>query len=101
MKYLLTLIISFATIFSRAQIVNVESQRIQSDTTGWLGNFGVSFKLDKNKVQVINLNTNAQIEYKESRSLYLFLMNYDFLQGASQTLQNNLFFHLRYNYKIT
>src|SRR6185437_1499119 len=101
MKYLLTILISFITIFSQAQIVNVESQRIQSDTTGWLGTFGVSFKLDKNKVEVINLNTNAQIEYKEPRSLYLFLMNYDFLSGASQTLQNNLFFHLRYNYKIT
>ena len=101
MKCLLTLIFCFITIINRAQIVNVESQRIQSDTTGWLGNFGVSFKLDKNKVQVINLNTNAQIEYKAQRNLYLFLMNYDFLKGASQTLQNNLFFHLRYNYKLT
>lgn len=101
MKYLLTLIFFFVTIISRSQIVNVESQRIQSDSTGWLGNFGVSFELDKNKVQVINLNTNAQIEYKATRHLFLFLMNYDFLKGDSQTLQNNLFFHLRYNYKIS
>lgn len=100
MKYFLTLIFCFIAMISQAQIVNVESQRIQSDTTGWLGNFGASFKLDKNKVQVINLNANAQIEYKEPRSLYLFLINYDFLKGATQTLQNNLFFHLRYNYKM-
>ncbi|HET7116160.1 MAG TPA: DUF481 domain-containing protein [Hanamia sp.] len=101
MKYLLTLIFCFIAIISQAQIVNVESQRIQSDSTGWLGNFGMSFKLDKNKVQVLNLNTNAQIEYKTHRNLYLLLINYDFLQGASQTLQNNLFFHLRYNYKMS
>lgn len=101
MKYLLTLIFCFIIITSRAQIVNVESRRIQSDSTGLLGNFGVSFKLDKNKVQVLNLNANAQIEYKNLRNIYLFLVNYDFLKGDSQTLQNNLFFHLRYNYKIT
>jgi hypothetical protein len=101
MRYLLTLTFCFITIISGAQIVNVESQRIQSDTTGWLGNFSVSFKLDKNKVQIVNLNTNGQIEYKTPRNLYLFLINYDLLRGASQTLQNNLFFHLRYNYKMS
>lgn len=101
MKYLVTLIFCFITIIGHAQIVNVESQRIQSDTTGWFGNFGVSFELDKNKVQVVNLNTKAQTEYKTLRSLYLLLVNYDLLEGASQTLQNNLFFHLRYNYKIS
>lgn len=101
MKYSLVFIFCFITFISQAQIVNVESQRIQSDSTGLLGNFGVSFKLDKNKVQVLNLNANAQIEYKQLRSIYLFLVNYDFLKGDSQTLQNNLFFHLRYNYKLT
>lgn len=101
MKYLIALAFCFIFITNQAQIVNVESQRIQSDTTGWLGNFGVSFKLDKNKVHVLNLNTNAQIEYKEPRNLYLLLINYDFLKGAAQTLQNNLFFHLRYNYKLS
>jgi len=85
---------------SSAQIVNIESQRIQSDTTGWLGSFGVAFKLDKNKVQVLNLNTHAQIEYKAKRSLYLFLTNYDLLRGGDVTLQNSLFFHFRYNYKL-
>ena len=88
-------------IRTQAQIVNVESQRIKSDTTGWLGTFGISFKLDKNKVQVLNLNTNGQIEYKTQRSLYLFLINYDLLKGGSETLENNLFFHLRYNYKLS
>ncbi len=101
MRYFITLVSCFVFISSQAQIVNVENRRIQSDTTGWLGNFGVSFQLDKNTVKVLTLNTNGQIEYKSPKSLYLFLVNYDLLQGASQTLQNNLFFHLRYNYKLT
>lgn len=96
------LILALFLIFSAAhsQIVNIESQRLQSDTTGWLGSFGAGFKLDKNKVTVLNLSTTGQIEYKAPKSLYLFLVNYELLHGGSQTLQNNLFFHLRYNYKV-
>lgn len=101
MRYLFTLFLCFLILISNAQIVNVESRRLQSDTTGWLGTFAISFQLEKNKVSVLNLNTNGQIEYKAPRSLYLFLINYDLLRGASQTLQDNLFFHIRYNYKIS
>ena len=101
MRYFLTAICIILYSLGSAQIVNVESRRIQSDTTGWLGNFGVGFKLDKNTVSVLNLSTAAQIEYKAPKSLYLFLVNYDLLRGAAETLQDNLFFHVRYNYKIS
>jgi hypothetical protein len=85
---------------SFAQIVNIESQRIQSDTTGWLGNIGASFLFEKNVVKVITIGANAHVEYKTPKSLYLFLINYNLLKGDGQTFNNNLFYHLRYNYKI-
>lgn len=85
---------------SFAQIVNTESQRIQSDTTGWLGNIGTSFLFQKNAVQVLNVGATAHVEYKSKKSLYLFLVNYNFLKGDGQTLDNNFFYHLRYNYKL-
>ncbi|MDQ6762337.1 MAG: DUF481 domain-containing protein [Bacteroidota bacterium] len=95
-------IIFLTTIYnvSLAQIVNVESQRIQSDTTGWFGNAGTNFLFEKNAVKVININAVAHVEYKTAKSLYLFLVNYNLLEGNGQTLNNNLFYHLRYNYKI-
>ncbi|HRF17220.1 MAG TPA: hypothetical protein PK977_03595, partial [Chitinophagaceae bacterium] len=37
---------------SAAQIVNVESARMQSDTVGWMGSFGTSFTMNKNKVKI-------------------------------------------------
>jgi len=86
---------------SFGQIVNTESQRIQSDTTGWLGNIGTSFLLEKNIVQVLNINAMAHMEYKTPKSLYLFLVNFSLLKGSGQTFNNNLFYHLRYNYKIS
>lgn len=101
MRYYLLCLFVVLSLGVSAQIVNIESRRLKSDTTGWLGSFGIAVQASKNKVQVLNLSTNAQLEYKAPKSLYLFLVNYDLLKGASQTLQNNLFFHLRYNYKVT
>lgn len=83
-----------------AQIVNIESQRLQSDTTGWLGSLGSNFLFQKNAVQVLNINLDAHVEYKTQKSLYLFLANYNLLKGSGETLSDNLFYHLRYNYKI-
>lgn len=102
MRYLICILI-IVTIHktSSAQIVNTESQRIQSDTTGWLGNAGTSFLFEKNVVQVLNINATAHVEYKTDKSLYLFLVNFSLLQGSGQTFNNNLFYHLRYNYKIS
>ena len=100
MRFILIIIISLLPIFLSAQIVNIESQRLQSDTTGWLGSFGSSFLFQKNAVQVININLNAHVEYKAKKSLYLFLTNYNLLRGSGETLADNLFYHLRYNYKI-
>lgn len=100
MRFILIIIISLLPIFLSAQIVNIESQRLQSDTTGWLGSFGSSFLFQKNAVQVININLNAHVEYKAKKSLYLFLANYNLLRGSGETLADNLFYHLRYNYKV-
>ena len=94
----LGLIICF--LGGNAQIVNVESKRLKSDTTGWLGSIGTSFQLENSAVKVININAEAHLEYKAQRSLYLFLANYNLLKGEGKTLQNNLFYHLRYNYKL-
>ncbi|MEO6638589.1 MAG: DUF481 domain-containing protein [Ginsengibacter sp.] len=85
---------------SHAQVVNVETRRIHSDTTGWFGSAGTSFLFEKNAVKVISINATAHVEYKTTRSLSLFLVDYSLLEGNGQTLNNNLFYHLRYNYKI-
>lgn len=101
MRYLfLAVILISGTFKGNAQIVNIESKRLQSDTTGWLGSIGTSFQLENSAVKVININAEAQLEYKALRSLYLFLANYNLLKGEGKTFQNNLFYHFRYNYKL-
>lgn len=99
--FVFTVVIFMISNKSSAQIVNIESRRLQSDTTGWLGKIGAAFEYQKNAVKVLSLDAEAQVEYKAVRSLYLFLVNFNLLKGEEKTLSNNLFFHLRYNYKIS
>lgn len=85
---------------SFAQIVNVESQRMQKDTVGWFGHFGTGFLFERNAVKVIDINVSGYAEYQTAKSIYLFLANYNLLEGNGKSLNDNTFYHLRYNYKI-
>lgn len=86
---------------AKAQLVNIESKRMQSDSTGWLGSVGAALELQKSTTQVTNISANAQLQYKSIKSLYLLLLNYELLKGDGTTFQNSIFYHLRYNYKVT
>jgi hypothetical protein len=80
--------------------VNIESKRMQSDTTGWMGSAGTSFSFQKNVQQVLSINANAHVQYKTEKNLYLVLAQYNLLKSYQQELTHNLFYHLRYNYKV-
>lgn len=84
-----------------AQIVNVESLRIQTDTTGFAGNVGGDFTITKDVAQIFSANAYATIQYKSKKNTYLLLGNYSFLRGADKKLLNKLFTHFRYDRKIT
>ena len=38
---------------------------------------------------------------KTVKALYLFLANYNLLKGNGHTLNDNTFYHVRYNYKLS
>lgn len=83
------------------QIVNMESQRYQTDTTGWAGSAGGNFALTNFGQKVFAVNANGHIQYKSKKSLYLFLGGYGFLKGDKQSFVDHAFLHFRYNYKLT
>lgn len=90
----------FLPAFAPAQIVNIERARMQSDTTGWMGNAGASVSLTQNTKKVFASDLDVHLQYKSAKSLYLVLGNYGFLKGAGEKLIDDAFFHLRYNYKL-
>lgn len=98
--FLLLLFFCFLQFGTKAQIVNIESARMQSDTTGWMGNAGAGLVLTKNVQQVFSTELDAHVQYKSNKSLYLLLGSYGFLKSAGTSLIDNTFLHFRYNYKI-
>lgn len=104
MKYkLLTallLVIYYGT--SHAQIVNIESARMQSDTVGWMGSMGAAVSLAQNKIKIFQASVEAHLQYKTSndKGLWLILGNHGFLKAGDSRLIADDLLHLRYNRKI-
>jgi Protein of unknown function, DUF481 len=99
----LLLALSFFTPLQKCmgQIVNMESKRYQTDTTGWAGTAGGDFSLSNYGQKVFALNANAHVQYKSVKSLYLLLGGYGFLKGNKQAFVDHSFLHFRYNYKLS
>lgn len=85
---------------AKGQIINTESARIQSDSTGWLGTAGTTFTFTKNVQEILDINATVHLQYNNEKNLYLLLANYNLLKGRNETLSNNMFYHLRYNRRL-
>jgi hypothetical protein len=68
---LLSLFILTAKQTCIGQIVNMESQRYQTDTTGWAGTAGGNFVLTNFGQKVFAVNANGHLQYISKKSLYL------------------------------
>lgn len=102
MKKSLAFVLFISTcLILKAQIINVESYRIRTDTTGWAGSGDVSVYLAKYDNVVITFLTNLQFQYKQGKSLFLFLTDVQTVQAERDRFVNSGFQHFRYNYKIT
>ena len=84
------------------QVINIEDQRIKTDTTGWAGSGEASVYLNKNNDFVLSFLTNLHIQYKTKKSLFLLLTDVASVSVNEQEhFVNSGFQHFRYNYKIT
>jgi hypothetical protein len=85
-----------------AQIVNIESKRFKTDTTGWEGSLNTRFNLEKNIQRIFSIGLGAHLQYKSknTKNLYLFLTDFNFLRAKDEKFLNGGFAHLRYNYKV-
>ena len=87
-----------ATAFS--QIVNIERERYQTDTTGWKGNVDAGLAIGKQTKTYFVFSTSAHVQYKSKKHLYLLLGSVDLLKTKAEELVNACFLHFRYNYKL-
>jgi hypothetical protein len=102
-KIKIVFLILFLSTFKplSAQILNIESYRIKTDTIGWSGKFGLNFSLYKNTKSIIKIGNNTHIQYKTAKDLFLLLGKYDLLVSDSDNLVDKYILHFRYNYKFS
>jgi len=101
--FFLTLFASFLYFFSYAQVVNIESRRLQTDSTFvFLGNLSLSFN-DNNGSQIFQFGTGltSQLKPKDSKHIYLFLGNYNLIRADGVDFNNSWFLHFRFRYRFS
>ncbi len=98
--YILLFIILLIPSTSSGQLLNVESMRIRTDTTGWFGEVGLNGAYVQSATTVVQAEARGIIEYKGKKDLILLLGNYSILTGDGADLIDEYMLHLRYNYKF-
>lgn len=99
MRYLF-LILFLNCAVAQAQVTNVEGRRVKTDTTGWYGEINTGFKFVKEVGNVFTSNSDARIQYKTDKNLYLALGEYNWSGARGRTFTHNAYLHLRYNRKL-
>lgn len=84
-----------------SQILNIEQQRIITDTTGWAGKMGISLAASKFTKSLFSVTTIGHLQYKTEKELYLLIGNYDLVNADGENFDNRGYGHFRYNRKIT
>jgi putative salt-induced outer membrane protein YdiY len=85
-----------------AQIVNIERQRISTDTSGWFGHAMGSFAGSKTTKSILAVAGSTLLEYKSpsTNDLWLLITEISLIKSDSEKFSNSGFGHLRYNRKL-
>ncbi len=99
-KFFVILSLLICSLSAFSQIVNVESLRATQDSNGFHGveNFNIDYV--RNTKELLTLTNNLSLQYKRNRNLLMFLNTFDVSLANDEVLEQNGFFHLRYNYKL-
>jgi len=90
--------------FSHAQLVNIESKRMQTDSIRFVlrGDFSFSYdNYDGDYIYRIGSSLSTQVKSKDLKKIYFLLGNYNLIRSEAQDFQNTWFLHLRYNHKLS
>jgi len=85
---------------SSAQILNIEQERINSDTSRWAGSAKTSIQYSKIGQELFNGSAYMHIQYKTKRSIFLTLSEYNLTKASGSDIINAGAQHFRYNYKL-
>jgi hypothetical protein len=84
-----------------AQVLNIEQERIHTDTTGWSGNGRASVDLVQNQQQSLSVGARTHLQHKSLRTLALLVTDYSLIRAGGSDFTNAGIAHLRFNRKLS
>jgi putative salt-induced outer membrane protein YdiY len=100
MRYLILTLLLCAANSASAQILNAESLRKVTDTSGFSGSAGLRLALKRNTKDFVVVSSNVHLQYKMNHNLVLFKNDIEFQKIEGEKLENSGISHLRYNYRF-
>lgn len=102
-KVWIVLLIFGFTLNSQAQLVNIESQRVQSDSVRTITVLDLLYNYQNNnneELSLINFSATHQYKTKDLKNYFLLLGNIDYSLANGEELSNSGLIHFRYNRKL-
>lgn len=87
-----------------AQLINIESQRMQTDSIrfGLIGDMTFNYSdTDGEYIFQFNTNVTTQVKTKDYKNIFFLVANYNLIRSKDQDFQNSWLLHFRYNYKLS
>ncbi len=103
-KIWVALCIFFTASTVQAQLVNIESIRMQTDSIRFVLKSDFLFNYSNNDgiyIYRFNLGLNTQYKTKNLKNIFFFSGNAELVRSQDQDFQNAWFMHFRYNNKLT
>ena len=103
LKFLLLAMIVLPGTIAHAQLINIESRRMQTDSVRLAGSADLSFNYQKTNdisLNVFKTSVGAQVKSKNLNHMLLVLGSYELARTNLSTINNAGFGHLRHNYKF-
>ncbi len=103
MKYFLLPILILLCFHSGAQVVNIESQRMHTDSVRRSGEFNFDYSysnVNSKSLSIFNSSLSLQQKSKDLKTIWLILGSAELSKAKNDDFENASFLHLRYNRKL-
>jgi|SRR5690606_5746072 len=100
MKFKVVLFFLGFSLTATAQILNAESLRKVTDTSGFSGAASFNFSIKRDVNDYLGASSNIHLQYKMENHLFLLKNDIEFQKIEGNKFENAGIAHLRYNYRF-
>lgn len=100
MKYIFTFLITSLSFTVQSQILNVESLRKVTDTSGFSGSASLDFSIKRDVNDYLGFSNSIHVQYKMKKHLVLLKNDIELKNIEGNKFENAGITHLRYNYRF-